>query len=484
VNIRLSFHFIGGFLKFLGLIMLVPAICSIIYGEDDHWVFVVSAFLTTLFGFTLEILTKPKDELEELDRKEGFLVASLIWVTAGIFGAIPYILFGVFQDPIDALFESISGFTTTGSSVLTDVEVLPHGILFWRNFTQWLGGGGIIVLGIAILPRLAVGGMQLMALEATGPTTEKLTPRIAETAKRFWGVYLILSGLQVLLLVLAGMPLFDSVLHMFSTLSTGGYSNKNLSIGAYGDPLIEVIVIVFMFIGGMNFVLHYYGLIKGDYKRLLSDSELRFYFFLILGAIVFMSLELWIKMYPNFLEALRFASFQVVSIGTTTGFATANFDLWPSFSKWLLVILMFIGACAGSTSGAIKDIRIMILFKKGYYEIYRLIYPKAVLPIRLGKKAAGEEIISSIMVFFLLYLLIFLIASLLIMADGVPIITTISACAATMGNVGPGLGEVGPVLNYAGLSGFTKIILSLLMLLGRLELYTILVLFIPVFWRK
>ncbi|MCI0455097.1 MAG: TrkH family potassium uptake protein [Candidatus Dadabacteria bacterium] len=463
--------------------MLVPAACSLIYGEDDHWVFVVSAFLTTSFGFALEKLTRTSDESEEFERKEGFFIASLIWITAGIFGAIPYILSGALKNPIDALFESISGFTTTGASVIKDVEILSHGVLFWRNFTQWLGGMGIIVLGIAILPRLAVGGMQLMSLEAPGPTTEKLTPRIAETAKKLWGVYLMLSGLQILLLFLAGMPLFDSVVHMFGTMSTGGYSIKNLSIGAYGSPLIDAIIIAFMFIAGMNFVLHYW-LFKGDYKRLLSDSELRFFFILCLGAIGFMSLELWLRMYPSFLEALRFASFQVVSIVTTTGFATANFDVWPPFSKWLLVILMFIGGCAGSTSGAIKNIRIMILFKKGFNEIYKLIYPKAVLPIRLGKKAASEEVISSVTGFFLLYLLIFLIASLLIMADGVPIITTISACASTLGNVGPGLGEVGPVLNYSGLSRFSKIIFSLLMLLGRLELYTMLVLFIPLFWKR
>ena len=483
MNVRISFQVIGNFLKFLGLLMLVPTIFSLIYGEDDHRAFVVSAFLTTSFGFTLEKLAKTSDEVEEFHRKDGFLIVSLIWITASIFGAIPYILSGVFKNPIDALFESISGFTTTGASVIKNVEILPHGILFWRNFTQWLGGMGIIVLGIAILPRLAVGGMQLMSLEAPGPTTEKLTPRIAETAKKLWGVYLILSGLQVLLLFLAGMPLFDSVVHMFGTMSTGGYSIKSLSIGAYGGPLIDIIIIVFMFIAGMNFVLHY-RLFKGDYKRLLSDSEFRFYFFLNIGAILFVTLELWIRMYPSFLEALRFASFQVVSIVTTTGFATTDFDIWPPFSKWLLFILMFIGGCAGSTSGAIKNIRIMILLKKGFNEINKLIYPKAVLPIRLGKKAATEEVVSSITGFFLLYLLIFLIATLLIMADGVPIITTISACAATIGNVGPGLGEVGPSLNYAGLSGFTKIILCLLMLLGRLELYTILILFVPLFWKK
>jgi trk system potassium uptake protein TrkH len=266
-------------------------------------------------------------------------------------------------------------------------------------------------------------------------------------------------------------------------MSTGGYSPNNLSIGAYGSPLIEVIILVFMFIAGANFVLHYW-LFKGDVKKLSDDPEFRFYLFLNIGAILFITLDLWMRTHPSLLQALRFASFQVVSIGTTTGYATDNFDLWPSFSKWVLLILMFIGGCAGSTSGAIKNIRILILFKKGYREIYKLIYPKAVLPIRVGKRVATEDAISSMTTFFLFYFFIFLVGTLLVMAQGVPIITAISACATTIGNVGPGLEQVGPVLNFAHLPGFTKIVLSLLMLLGRLELFTIIVLFVPAFWKN
>ncbi|MBI2486879.1 MAG: EscU/YscU/HrcU family type III secretion system export apparatus switch protein [Deltaproteobacteria bacterium] len=463
--------------------MLIPAICSLIYRENDLWVFLVSASFTSISGFILERLTKTPEKLEEIERKDGFFIASLSWFAASIFGAIPFMLYGVFENPIDAIFESVSGFTTTGASVMKDIEIFPHGILFWRNFTQWLGGMGIILLAIAILPRLAVGGMQLMALEVPGPATEKLTPKIAETAKKLWAIYLILSALQVVLLFIAGMSLYDSIVHTFTTMSTGGYSTKNISIGAYGNPLIEVIILVFMFIAGANFVLHYW-LFKGDFKKLSGDPEFRFYLFLNMGAILFITLDLWMRTYPSLPQALRFASFQVVSIGTTTGYATDNFDLWPSFSKWLLLILMFVGGCAGSTSGAIKNIRIMILFKKGYREIYKLIYPKAVLPIRIGKKVASEDAISSITTFFLLYFFIFLVGTLLVMAEGVPIITAISACAATIGNVGPGLEQVGPALNYADLPGFTKIVLSLLMLLGRLELFTILVLFVPAFWKQ
>jgi trk system potassium uptake protein TrkH len=322
-----------------------------------------------------------------------------------------------------------------------------------------------------------------MAHEVPGPTTEKLTPKIAETAKKLWAIYLIFSALQFLLLYIAGMSLYDSILHTFTTMSTGGYSPNNLSIGAYGSPLIEVIILVFMFIAGANFVLHYW-LFKGDVKKLSDDPEFRFYLFLNIGAILFITLDLWMRTHPSLLQALRFASFQVVSIGTTTGYATDNFDLWPSFSKWVLLILMFIGGCAGSTSGAIKNIRILILFKKGYREIYKLIYPKAVLPIRVGKRVATEDAISSMTTFFLFYFFIFLVGTLLVMAQGVPIITAISACATTIGNVGPGLEQVGPVLNFAHLPGFTKIVLSLLMLLGRLELFTIIVLFVPAFWKN
>jgi trk system potassium uptake protein TrkH len=483
VKIRFSLNIIGTLLKLLGLLMLVPAICSLIYKEDDLWVFLVSGSITSICGLILERLTRAPQKLEEIERKDGFFIASMSWLAASVFGAIPFMLYGVFSNPIDAIFESVSGFTTTGASVIRDIEIFPHGILFWRNFTQWLGGMGIIVLAIAILPRLAVGGMQLMALEVPGPSTERLTPRIAETAKKLWIAYLVFSALEFLLLSTAGMSLYDSIIHTFTTMSTGGFSNKNVSIAAYGSPIIDVILIVFMVIAGANFVL-YYWLFKGDYKRLTGDPEFRLYLFLNMGAILFITLDLWMRTHPSLLQALRFASFQVVSISTTTGYASENFDLWPSFSKWVLVLLMFVGGCAGSTSGAIKNIRILILFKKVYREIHKLIYPKAVLPIRIVKKVASEDAISSVTTFVLLYIFIFVLGTLVVMAQGVPIVTAISACATTLGNVGPGLEQVGPVLNFADIPAFSKVVLSLLMLLGRLELFTIIVLFIPAFWKK
>lgn len=471
-------------MKYLGLLMLVPVIISVIYNENDLWAFIISALITTSFGFILETATKPPERIKEIQRKEGFLIAALFWFTASIFGAIPYLIYGVFNHPIDAWFESVAGFTTTGATVLTDIEVVPHGMLFWRSFSQWLGGMGIIVLGIAILPRLAVGGMQLMGLEAPGPTTEKITPRIAETAKKLWGVYLLLSFLLIVFLLFAGMPVFDSVLQSLSTMSTGGFSPNNLSVGSYNSSIIDVIITIFMFIAGMNFVLLYWSL-RGDFKRLTRNSELKYYFFLNLSVILIVSFELWSTIYPNFFEALRYGSFQVISISTGSGFSTANFDLWPSFSKWFLLMLMFFGGCAGSTTGSIKIIRIMVLFKKGYQELHKIIYPHAIVPIRVNAKPISPEIVSSITSFFLIYLFIFLVSTLIVMAaEDLPIITAISACAASIGNVGPGLGEVGPAGNYANLSSFTKIVLSFLMLIGRLELFTILVIFTPAFWRR
>jgi trk system potassium uptake protein len=484
VNIKFSLHVIGNFLKFLGLLMLVPAICPIIYREDDLWVFIVSALITSAFGFILEKLTRTQGKIDEFQRKDGFLIASLCWVTAAHFGAIPYLLYGVFTNPIDAIFESTAGFTTTGATVITNIEILPHGILFWRNLTQWLGGMGIIVLGIAILPRLAVGGMQLMALETPGPAKEKISPRIVETAKKLWGVYVFFTVLLVFLLSIAGMPIYDSIVHSFTTISTGGFSPKNLSIGAYNNPIIEIIIIVFMFIGGISFVLHY-GLFKGEFTSLYKNSEFRFYFFFIICAVFIITLDLWFRNYHSFIHALRFSSFQVVSIGTGTGYTTANFNVWPSFSKWFLLVLMFIGGCAGSTTGAMKQMRILVLLKKGYREIYKLIYPKAVIPIRVGDTPVNEDVVSSITSFFLLYIFIFLLGSLLIMGfENLDIITAISASAATIGNVGPGLGQVGPIEHYGSLSGFSKVVLSLLMLVGRLELFTILVLFTPAYWKN
>jgi trk system potassium uptake protein TrkH len=483
VNLKHSVNILSRFLKLLGLLMLIPAICSFIYKEDDLYSFLISAIITFIVGSTAEYITKSDSNIDEFNRKDGFFIASFCWISAIAFGALPYLIYGVFSNPVDAFFESTAGFTTTGASTVVNIEILPHGILFWRSFTQWLGGMGILILAIAILPRLSVGGMQLMNLEAPGPSAEKLTPRIAETAKHLWAIYLFLSLILFILLMFFGLPYFDSIIHVFSTVSIGGFSNKNLSIGAYNSVAVEFTIISFMFISGINFALLFW-LSRGRFRKLFSNPEFKFYVLILLASITLVTIDLFTYMFPSLFDAFRYSAFNVVSISTTTGFVSADYDAWPVFSRWLLIILMFVGGCSGSTSGSIKVMRIIILIKHAFREIKKNIYPNAVLPIRFGKNVLEDNIVSSIINFFLIYIFIFILSTILLTLDEVPIITAFTACAATIGNVGPGMELVGPAHNYAGLSNLSKIVLSFLMIIGRLELFAILVIFTPSFWKN
>ena len=485
MNFKLVFHIVGTFLKFFGLLLFIPAICSLIYRDGDLYIFITTAFVTVISGLLLEMLCRESIEVKELNRKEAFFIALSCWVVASVFGAIPYFLMPIFSSPIDALFESISGYTTTGATVLTDIESLPHGILFYRSFTQWLGGMGIIVLGIAILPKLSVGGVQLMGTESPGPIMEKITPKIAETAKKLWFVYIALSLLLIVLLLLSDMPVFDSIVTSFSTLSTGGFSIKNSSIQGYNSSLIEAIITLFMFLGGINFLMHYY-VFTGKFSKIVKNSELKFYALLAVFFVLVVSVDLWSSHYPNYFEALRHSSFQVISILTTTGFNSVDFDVWTEFSIFLLFALMFIGACSGSTSGSVKVLRILILIKNIFVrEINKLVKPNAVLLVKVNNRTVPEAVIASVTSFFLLYIMVFVISVLVILAvEDISLMGALSACAASIGNVGPGFEEVGATHNYNFLSGFSKLWLCLLMLLGRLELFTIFVIFTPMFWRK
>lgn len=483
MNIKYSVYILSRFLKLLGLLMLVPSVCSFIYKEDDIYSFLVSAVITFIVGSTAEYITKSDSKIDEFNRKDGFFIASFCWISAIAFGALPYLIYGVFNNPVDAFFESTAGFTTTGASTVENIEILPHGILFWRSFTQWLGGMGILILAIAILPKLSVGGMQLMNLEAPGPSAEKLTPRIAETAKHLWTIYLVLSIILFILLKLFGLPYFDSIIHVFSTVSIGGFSNQNLSIGAYNSVAVEFTIIAFMFISGINYALLFW-LSRGKFKKLLFNPEFKFYVLILLAGVTLVTLDLFTYMVPNLFEAFRYSAFNVISISTTTGFVSTDYDTWPVFSRWLLIILMFIGGCSGSTAGSIKVMRIIILIKHAFREIKKNIYPNAVLPIRFGKNVLEDNIVSSIINFFLIYIFIFVLSTIILALDEVPIITAFSACAATIGNVGPGMGLVGPAENYAALSNLSKIVLSFLMIIGRLELFAILVIFTPSFWKN
>lgn len=482
MNLKVVFYSVGKLTKFLGALMGIPCVLSLIYREPDFLPLAISVAVTLLAGYLIETFcSRAKDE--EIRHREAFAIVSLGWVVVAFFGTIPFLLAGTFSSFIDAYFETMSGFTATGATVLTNIESQPHGILFWRNFTQWLGGMGIIVLGIAILPKLAVGGRQLLAAEFPGPLPEKLKPRIAETAKIIWGIYLLFSFSEVLLLKLTGLSLFDSVIHTFSTMATGGFSSHTLNIGFFDRPGAETVITCFMFLAGGNFALYYY-LLKGNPRRLFKDSEFRFYSFVMIAAILLVTFNLWGGTYKSIWSSFRYAAFQVVSINTTTGFTTQDFDLWPSLSRGILLLLMFIGGCAGGTAGAIKNMRILILLKKGYQELLRLARPRAVIPVRLGGKPVEETVIAGITGFFILYILVFLVSSLILMKLGLDMVSSVSATAATMGTVGPGLGLVGASQNYAFLPPVAKVILCLNMLLGRLEIYTVLVLLLPSTWRK
>ncbi len=484
MNFRLTFYVVGNFLKYFGFLMLIPAVISLVYGDNELFGFIFTSFITTVTGYVLEIITKESAEQKEINRREGFLIAALCWVLACLFGSLPYLLLDVFTHPADAIFESFSGFTTTGATVLSEIESLPHGILFYRSFTQWLGGMGIIILAIAILPRLSVGGMQLMGHEAPGPTTEKLTPRISETAKKLWSVYVIMSIVCFVLLYMAGISVFESITTAFSTLATGGFSVKNASISGFNNGWVELIVMVFMFLSGLNYVL-LYRLFTGKQLNVFKGSEVRFYLILIITFTCFIVFDLMVNHLMDLKDAIRYSSFQVISIITTSGFHTSEFDHWPNFAIFMIFTLMFIGACAGSTSGSIKSLRILVLIKKGYREINSLIKPRAVLPVRINSHVVDRDIVSSITSFFLLFIFIFVVSVLIIsFAEDMSILGSISASAAAITNVGPGFAEVGASQNYGFLSGFTKFYLCFLMLIGRLELYTILVLITPLFWKK
>jgi len=475
------FHLICILVFFLGLTMLAPLLVSIIYKDGCHWAFIKAILITTLTGLISYFFLKCNRN-GELSHREGMAIVAMGWLAAGIFGALPYVFANVFDSFINAFFESVSGFTTTGASVLNNIESLSHSILFWRSITQWLGGMGIIVLSVAILPFLGVGGMQLYKAEAPTLVVDKLRPRISETAKSLWKVYVFISLCEVFLLSTGGMNFFDALCHTFTTMPTGGFSTKNASIAHYKSAYFDGIIIFFMLLAGINFSLHY-RLLKGDIKSFFKNPELKFFLFITAVFTIMVSFNIY-GQFNSILKTIRYASFQVCSIITTTGYVTFDFDTWPTLSKIILLICMFLGASAGSTGGGIKCVRLLLLLKCGYKEIFKLIHPHAVTQIKLGKKAVPSDVISGVIGLFVLYTTLFIIFSMFLAAMGMDFISSIAAVAATMGNIGPGLAMVGPVKNYDLVPYFGKWVLILCMLLGRLEIYTIIVLFTPEFWRK
>ncbi len=463
------------------VIIALSGFISIFYGEQDYYYF----FLSAAIGLAISLLIYPfvRNSKKSLGKREGYVVVSFTWLIFSLFGALPFYLSGAIPNYAGAFFETMSGFTTTGASVLNDIESLSHGLLFWRSITQWLGGMGIIVMALAILPILGIGGMQLFVAEVPGPTPDKLHPRIKGTAKRLWGIYILLTLLETIFLVFGGMSIFDAINHSFTTMATGGYSTKQLSIAYYHSPYIEYVISVFMFLAGMNFTLSFFAL-KLDFKKIIRNEEFKWYFVGTMFATVLIAFFLVINQNIGVEKAFRDSLFQVVSIITTTGFATADYMLWPPFVIVILFMLMFIGGSAGSTGGGPKVIRVMLLLKNSYYEFKRMMHPKAIIPVRLNKHAVDPKIIANIQAFMVVYIVVFVIGTIIMSSLGLDLDTAMGAVIATLGNIGPGIAGVGPVNNFHQIPELGKWFLSFLMMIGRLELFTVLVLFTPVFWKK
>jgi trk system potassium uptake protein TrkH len=481
----MDFALIGRLLGFLliclSLTQLPSAGICLFYGEP-HWrAFVSSALFSVLAGGALFLLLRP--DRRELSHREAFAVAGLGWILACVVGALPYLFSGLLPNFMDALFESASGFTTTGATVVSNVEILPKGLLFWRSLTHWLGGMGIILLSVAILPMLGVGGMQLYRAEVPGPVVDRLKPRIRETAKTLWIVYVGISALEALLLWLGPMNGFEAICHTFGTLATGGFSTRNESIGAYHSAYVEWVVIFFMFVAGANFALHYQFL-TGTRASYLRDPEFRLYLFLLFAGGVFIASLLVLDGKEALPSGIRHAVFQVTSILTTTGYTTVDYEQWPGVAQYVLFLLMFVGGCAGSTGGGMKCVRLLLLLKQAYRAIYQHIHPHAIFAVKLGQKTVSEEVMQSVLAFSVLFLAVFVLATGVLCGFGMDFRSAMASVVACLGNVGPGLGVTGPAETYGPLSQGVKGVLVFCMVLGRLELFTLVVLFIPEFWKK
>lgn len=481
MNLILTLRILGALLLFLAATLLTPLVFSLYYNDGAWSAFLLSALISACVGGFLYTFCRSS---KDLSLREGFAVVTFGWTVFAIFGALPYLFAGAIVSPLDAIFETMSGFTTTGSTILTEIECLPESLLFWRSLTHWLGGMGIIVLSLAILPMLGVGGMQLFKAEVPGPTADRLKPRIQDTAKMLWGVYFLLTMAETVLLMFGGMTFFDALCHSFATLATGGFSTKNTSIAAYDSSYIDYVITLFMLLAGVNFALHF-QVLRGRARDFFRSEELRVYLAIVFFATLIIMLFNWCGgIYSGIGENLRYSLFQVSSIITTTGFGTADFELWPVVAQYLLVMLMFVGGCAGSTGGGMKVARILLLFKHAQAQVFRLIHPRAIRLVKLGNRPVDREVMQAILGFFALFIGIFVVASMLVAASGMDLVSSGAAVIACLANIGPGLGSVGPVDNFAHVPALGKTVLIVCMLMGRLELYTVLVLFFPSFWRK
>jgi len=480
-NLKVIGNIIGILLLINGLLMLTAVPFGIYHGESSWKGILVSSLVNSAIGFFLYYNTKD-NENKELKRRDGYLIVTLSWIFMSLFGMLPYVISGQITNIPNAFFETVSGYTTTGATILSDIEVLDHGILYWRSLTQWIGGMGIIVLAVAILPFLGIGGMQLFVAEAPGVSVDKLQPRIKETAMRLWQIYISFTVILFFILWAEGMNSFEAVNHAMTTFATGGFSTKNASIGYFESPLIQYTIILFMFISATNFTLTYFA-IQLDFRKVIKNEEFKIYslFILVLTLIVFSTLYLIDSSYAE--ETFRSALFSVVSIITTTGFTIVDFTGWTEFITILFFILMFFGASAGSTSGGIKIVRHVVLLKNSYIELKKQLHQKGVFTLRFNNSKVPQSVVTNILAFMMLYVVIFSLGSIIMTMMGIDFITSIGAVAATLGNIGPGIGEVGPAGNFNSIPDAGKYFLSLLMLIGRLELLTFLLILTPAFWK-
>lgn len=477
----------GTIIKVLGSLLLVesglmiPALLVSYYnGQPDTKAFLLSILLTSIVGF---IMSKSFDYKKGIKAKEGLMIVGLGWILVSLFGSLPFVFSGSIPSFVDAFFETVSGFTTTGSTIIDNVEVLPKGILFWRSFTHWIGGMGILVFTIALIPTLGVGGFQIFKVESPGPAPDRIVPKVRDTAKVLYITYFVITILQIVFLLFGGMSLFDSTLHTFGTVGTGGFGIKNDSVGAYDSTYIHLVIGTFMILSGVNFSLYYY-LFKGKWREVVDNGELKLYLGIIIMAITLITININSTIYHNIGLSLRDSFFQVGSIITTTGYSTVNFDKWPTFSKSILFLLMFVGGSAGSTAGGMKVIRILVMLKLVKREISKIFHPRAVIPIKIGDKIVQDETVASIFSYLGLYMMIFILGTILISLEGFGFETSLTTVASAVGNIGPGFAMAGPAETYSKFSNASKLLLSLLMLLGRLEFFTIIALLAPTTWKK
>jgi trk system potassium uptake protein TrkH len=500
VNIKIVASTLGALVFFLGIALFLPVVVALLYGESAWWSFLVTAVAAIGGGAALWRGLRTDDELRV---REGFAIVALAWFVLSLIGAVPFVLSGVLESYTDAFFETMSGFTTTGATILggartPSIEEIPNAFLFWRSLAHWMGGMGIIVLTLAILPLLGVGGMQLYKAEVPGPSADKLTPRVRETAKRLWLIYVGITAVEILLL-LPEMSLFDSVNHAFATMATGGFSTENGSVGQYDSAYIDWVVTVFMFLAGVNFALHY-RMLRGQAITVFRDTELRVYTAIVVVASLVISVATWkpalsifsfevptdavFAGYESFVDALRYGAFQATAIITTTGFGTADYELWPPIAMTILFVLFFVGGMAGSTGGGIKVIRQILLFKNSFKEINQLIHPQAVMPVRLAGRVVAQDVLKNVLSFTVLYFGLIFVGALILGALGVDVMSAVSASMSSVGNIGPAFGTFGPTENYAHVPVLGKWVLSILMMAGRLEIFTVMILFVPTFWRR